>query len=119
MLNEQDMELLTAYDWPGNIRELGNVARKMVALGNPKMAMADLSTGATVVTVNARSSETVSLKAAARAASRLAERQLILTALERTHWNRKHAAQQLQISYKSLLCKIKQTGVGGTKVREQ
>jgi len=52
-----------------------------------------------------------SLKAAARTASRQAERDLIAKALERTHWNRKRAAQELQISYKSLLYKIKQTGL--------
>lgn len=51
-----------------------------------------------------------SLKAAARAASREAERELILEALTRTRWNRKRAAQELQISYKSLLYKLKQIG---------
>ena len=54
-----------------------------------------------------------SLKAVAREASRLAERDLILKALERTHWNRKQAAKQLQISYKALLYKIKQMEVPG------
>jgi DNA-binding NtrC family response regulator len=51
-----------------------------------------------------------SLKAAARAASKRAEREPIMQALERTHWNRKRAARELQISYKSLLYKIKQIG---------
>jgi len=51
-----------------------------------------------------------SLKLAARAASKKAERELILQVLERTHWNRKRAARELQISYKSLLYKIKQIG---------
>ena len=50
---------------------------------------------------------------AARAASRQAERDLISQALERTRWNRKRAARDLQISYKSLLYKIKQTGLDG------
>ena len=53
----------------------------------------------------------VPLKVAARTASRRAERDLIAKALERTHWNRKRAARDLQISYKSLLYKIKQTGL--------
>jgi DNA-binding NtrC family response regulator len=52
-----------------------------------------------------------SLKAAARAASREAEREMILEALARTRWNRKRAAQELQISYKSLLYKLKQIGL--------
>jgi len=49
----------------------------------------------------------------ARTASRQAERELIREALERTHWNRKRAAEQLKISYKSLLYKIKQTDLEG------
>jgi two-component system, NtrC family, response regulator AtoC len=48
---------------------------------------------------------------AARSASREAERGLILNALTRTRWNRKRAAQELQISYKSLLYKLKQIGL--------
>src|SRR5438552_10512386 len=39
----------------------------------------------------------VPLKVAARTASRQAERDLIAEALERTHWNRKRAARELQI----------------------
>jgi len=56
-----------------------------------------------------------SLKMVARAASQKAERELIMRALERTRWNRKKAAHELRISYKSLLCKIKQIGVPGGK----
>jgi two-component system response regulator AtoC len=55
------------------------------------------------------------LKAAARAASREAERGMILEALARTRWNRKRAAQELQISYKSLLYKLKQIGLPETR----
>ena len=50
------------------------------------------------------------LKLVAKAASKKAEREMVLRALERTHWNRKQAARDLQISYKSLLHKIKQIG---------
>ena len=52
----------------------------------------------------------ISLKQAARAASREAEKELILRALTRTRWNRRRAAQDLQISYKALLYKLKQIG---------
>jgi two-component system response regulator AtoC len=53
----------------------------------------------------------VSLKDAGRAASRRAERELILQVLARTRWNRKRAAEELRISYKALLYKLKQIGV--------
>src|SRR5262249_11759524 len=115
-LSNDELELLTSYSWPGNIRELGNLARKIVALGNSKMALTDLKPTAGTVPQPAKVCETFSLKAAARAASRQVERQLILKALERTHWNRKRAAHELQISYKSLLYKIRQTGVEETEV---
>ena len=47
---------------------------------------------------------------ASRAASREAEKELILKVLTRTRWNRRRAAQELQISYKALLYKLKQIG---------
>ena len=54
--------------------------------------------------------EKISLKDAARAASREAEKEIILQVLTRTRWNRRRAAQDLQISYKALLYKLKQIG---------
>jgi DNA-binding NtrC family response regulator len=56
--------------------------------------------------------ERVSLKQAARAASREAEKELILKVLSKTRWNRRRAAQELQISYKALLYKLKQIACG-------
>jgi len=111
-------ELMASYDWPGNIRELENLARKIVAVGDPKLALGDLCAIHGGVSVAAERSDVTSLKVAARAASRRAERELILQALERTHWNRKRAARELQISYKSLLYKIKQIGVQGSEAGE-
>ena len=110
-LSREARKLLFAYDWPGNIRELENVARKIVAVGDAGLALGDLRVSR--VAQPATSVEGLSgssLKVAARAASRRTERELILKALEQTHWNRKRAARDLQISYKSLLYKIKQIG---------
>ncbi len=104
------LQSLIDYSWPGNIRELENVARKLVALGDEKLALAGIEEQM-AISARDKTSETYSLKAAARAASREAERELILKALSRTRWNRKRAARELQISYKSLLYKLKQIGV--------
>jgi two-component system response regulator AtoC len=101
------------YTWPGNVRELENMARKWVALSDERAALDDLRHAIP----SARemqpglASEALSLKDAARAASRQAERELILKVLGRTRWNRKRAAQELQISYKALLYKLKQIGL--------
>ena len=115
VLNKEELELLVSYGWPGNVRELGNLARKMVAIGNAKLAIASIDERPRPLTKTPEVPESCSLKIVARTASRQAERQLILKTLERTRWNRKRAAEELQISYKSLLYKIKQTGLQGTK----
>ena len=114
-LSGQSRDQLVSYAWPGNIRELENVARKIVAVGDARLALSDLRTTTPAdIAEPAENNRGSSLKVAARAASRRAERELILQALEHTHWNRKKAAQQLQISYKSLLYKIKQIQVETT-----
>ena len=109
-LSEGTLRRLVDYTWPGNIRELENVIKKVVALENEELATADLNPRP-VSSAPAPAVVTHSLKAAARAASQQAERQLILQTLTRTHWNRKKAAEALQISYKSLLYKLKQIRV--------
>jgi two-component system response regulator AtoC len=108
VLDQETIDRLKSYPWPGNIRELENVARNMVALGDSSVAVSDLGT-ARVIAVSGISAHRVSpLKMAVRAVSRQTERELILEALQRTKWNRKRAARELQISYKSLLYKLKQ-----------
>jgi two-component system response regulator AtoC len=119
-LSREALEKLEAHNWPGNIRELENLAKKMVAFSDVRAALSDLPALAENATkIRAYEGPRVSsLKVAARAASRRTERELILQALERTHWNRKRAAQDLQISYKSLLYKIKQIGTPGPGTEE-
>ncbi|MGA2813409.1 MAG: sigma 54-interacting transcriptional regulator [Candidatus Acidiferrum sp.] len=115
VLNSEALELLVAHAWPGNIRELENIVKKMVAFADSKVALSELRAAPQWMRQPEAAPEPriSSLKVAARAASRRTERELILKALERTHWNRKRAAQELQISYKSLLYKIKQIDVPG------
>jgi two-component system response regulator AtoC len=111
-LTARTQRILMDHSWPGNIRELENVVKNIVALGDEHLAVSGLGAGGGAGRVVSRLPQKEThirpLKVAARAASREAERELILKALERTHWNRKRAAQELQISYKSLLYKLKQ-----------
>jgi len=99
------------YPWPGNIRQLENGVRNIVALGDERLALGDLESIGADPGSNGGAIQKFSLKEAARAASHQAERELILKALQRTHWNRKRAARELQISYKALLYKVKQIGM--------
>jgi two-component system response regulator AtoC len=119
-LSSDAQDLLDSYDWPGNIRELENFAKKIIAVGDPTLALADLQRTQRSARMNDDGGERLSpLKAVSRAASRQAERELIQRALERTHWNRKRAAHDLQVSYKSLLYKIKLAGLDAKKPEQE
>ena len=109
-LSKKAIQTLVAYHWPGNIRELEHLARKISLFGDVQMVLNDLQAARIVGNRPMENGPGASPKVAARAASKEAERELIMQALERTRWNRKRAAQELQISYKSLLYKIKQIG---------
>jgi two-component system, NtrC family, response regulator AtoC len=109
VLSAEAEHFVIGYNWPGNLRELADAARALVALGDEGLAMGGLKqrwlrAGSNVC------GERLSLKQASRMASRAAERELILQTLDRTRWNRRRAAEELQISYKALLYKIKQIG---------
>ena len=111
-LSEETRHLFEEYSWPGNLPELEDAAKAIVALGDQAMTMGRLGVGRR----NEQESPVgapISLKAASRAASREAEKELILSALTRTRWNRRRAAEELQISYKALLYKLKQIGSDG------
>jgi len=114
-LSEKVLQLLMEYPWPGNIRELENVVKKIVVLENEELGVADLRLRPAATTTHTASLISNSLKATARAASHQAERRLILETLERTHWNRRRAAEALQVSYKSLLYKLKQIQMPDTE----
>jgi two-component system response regulator AtoC len=109
MLSAETQSFFVEYSWPGNIRELKDAARAIVALGDEALAMGGLRSLLRRVN-RGGNGEKISLKDAARAASREAEREIILQVLTRTRWNRRRAAQELQISYKALLYKLKQIG---------
>jgi two-component system response regulator AtoC len=110
-LSAPTRQLFLDYSWPGNLRELEAAARAIVAVGDESVAMGGLRS-MLVRSDNGTNGARVSLKEVARAASREAEKELILKALTRTRWNRRRAAQELQISYKALLYKLKQIGYG-------
>jgi two-component system, NtrC family, response regulator AtoC len=126
-LSAATLDLLTRHTWPGNIRELENAARKIVALGNEKVVMDELAIAEPSKSApepfpahpGNGGSGGRSLKDAAREASRHTEREMILKQLERTHWNRKKTARDLQISYKALLYKLKQLGLDGNDETER
>jgi DNA-binding NtrC family response regulator len=147
-VSERLQQLFQTYDWPGNIRELENMIKRIVILQDeelvvremtraPRTAVAYAAVGAPVgraVGGVATADESDDLDSAedeeaqpevpvltapagsrladvAKAAAIKAERTIIEDTLTQVHWNRRRAAEQLGVSYKTLLNKIKECGI--------
>ena len=125
-LDAEVHDAFAGYDWPGNIRELENLVKRIVVLGNAEPVLAELRArraqaprapvpcAASLGELDrflAGHSDRVSLKRVAREAAQVAEARLIEKVLQRTRWNRKEAAAILQISYKALLYKMRDAGL--------
>jgi two-component system response regulator AtoC len=150
-LSEELAQLFQTYEWPGNIRELENMIKRIVILQDEQLVIREMTraaaprphaayaaAGAGVIggprgpaiappdeadepdvddeepqgeepavipPVGSR------LADVAKSASLKAERALIEDTLTQVHWNRRRAAEQLGVSYKTLLNKIKECGI--------
>ncbi len=109
VLREEIVEFLMEHTWPENLRELQTAIKTFVAIGDQSISLAALKAAASTAKSNGRR-KPLSLKDVTRAASAQIERQLISEVLVATGGNRKRAADELGISYKALLYKLKQVG---------
>ncbi len=132
-LSPETIAQLIDFHWPGNIRQLENMIKQVVVRSDEKIISELISSAsqqvvapgslvprvATMVAVPAGSDDTAdgdySLKR--RIGRKVAEEEktLISEVLTRTNWNRRKAAELLQISYRSLLYKIKDYGLNISK----
>ena len=109
ILREEIIGFLMDHSWPENLSELETAIKTFVAIGDQSISLAALKAAAPTVHGNGRR-KPLSLKEATRAASTQIERRLISEVLVATGGNRKRAADELGISYKALLYKLKQVG---------
>ncbi|MBF8251527.1 MAG: histidine kinase [Deltaproteobacteria bacterium] len=118
-VSPEALKQLMDYSWPGNVRELENAIERSVLLSEGenitvsalppavrgKMVSASPGTGLKT----GIPADNLSIKKAARAM----EEELIKRALEKSHANRTHAAELLELSHRALLYKIKEYGIKG------
>ena len=111
-LSNEVMSVLQKYHWPGNIRELENLIKRYVILGNEEVITNDLvAREPDFFNPEISFDGPISLKKLTRQAVRELERKVILKVLQQHHWNRKQAARTLSISYRALLYKIRDAGL--------
>jgi len=145
-LSPELQALFQTYEWPGNIRELENMIKRIVILQDEQLVVREMSRAprqmpayaavaasdprAAVATadepddfesgVEQEEAPEVPLLTApagsrladvAKQAALKAERTIIEDTLTQVHWNRRRAAEQLGVSYKTLLNKIKECGI--------
>jgi two-component system, NtrC family, response regulator AtoC len=106
-LSDDVMAKLMEYSWPGNIRELENVIRRFVLLGQRAVLDAILSAPAEEPSSTPFPQNGFeALRDVARRGAQEAERKALSAVLDQVGWNRVAAARALKVSYKTLLNKI-------------
>ena len=114
-LGEDAREALLAHRWPGNVRELEHALERAVVLADgPLIHEQDLpdTVRAAAAPPPAAAAEGGDASLSVKRAARALEERLIRAALERTGGNRTRAAELLELSYRALLYKIKEYGIG-------
>ncbi|HAK87739.1 MAG: hypothetical protein A2X55_09460 [Nitrospirae bacterium GWB2_47_37] len=110
-MDDNALDYLTRYNWPGNIRELRNVIRRAVLLtedGVIRNTHIEL-----LIEESDEKKETLSVSSLfpLKAAVTDTEKRALRHALRVTNGNKKKAASLLNIDYKTLLSKIKEYGI--------
>jgi len=131
VLSPDSINRLMAFHWPGNVRQLENMVKQVVVRSDERI-VAELIAAASQVAmpVEARPSQAMfeSMATAeddgdagfalkSRIGKKIAEeeKRLIAEVLNKTNWNRRKAADMLEISYRSLLYKIKDYNLNTAK----
>ena len=113
-VSKEALNLLMNYHWKGNVRELENTIERAVILCDGSVITPEhFVLSKQSVVASAKSSQPINgtLESVAKEALRIAESQRIADALRETKGNKSKAAEILQVSYKTLLTKIKDYGI--------
>lgn len=105
-LNDEAKEYLESYHWPGNVRELENTIERAVLLHEGEVGVTHL--GLPALSIEAVREAASTLHQVAEYAAHKAEADLIARTLAITEGNKSRAARMLNVSYKTLLHKVRE-----------
>ena len=113
------METLEHKEWRGNIRELENLVARYAIMGSLDAVRMETNAKHFWNAPVKRSPDgKISLKHIAKEAIREMESNVILRVLRDNKWNRRKAAQALNISYRALIYKIQEAGLSQRNARK-
>jgi len=106
------VDYLQSLPWPGNIRELSNMVARYVLIGPDATVYSEepYRKGRAKFTPGPDGVQKP-LKRMAKDAIKEMEKNVILETLRANQWNRRKTAQQLKISYRALIYKIRDAGL--------
>ena len=105
VVEPEAMRALENYDWPGNVRELRNAVEKMVVLSEgERLGMDDLPYE--IAHARTREASVPAVMAGSGVNIKEMEKAKILSTLERFHYNKTRAAEELGISRRTLHRKL-------------
>ena len=107
------INLFLKHSWPGNVRELENVIERAVILAEKKIILPENLPPEFGVKQDSRRLDDFFSGFSIKKAQKIMEKSLIGRALQATGGNKSKAAELLEISYPSLLAKIKEYEVSG------
>ena len=111
-LSRETLSLMQRYNWPGNIRQLENMIRSYVLIGNEEALAADLVPAVpSGIVPEIDLANPISLKEITRAATRGLEKEIMLKVLQANGGSRRLTAKWLNISYRSLLYKLQESHI--------
>lgn len=129
IISGETIQKLSAFHWPGNVRQLENVIKQIVVREDENIVEALLKAGSAMPTTPQAMPQVVnsqiqapsanaaeddpgekdySLKKRVSKAIEREEKALIAEVLNKVNWNRRKASEILGVSYRSLLYKIKE-----------
>ncbi len=111
-LSSATLAALKTHDWPGNVRELENLTKRYVVLGSQDVIAGEIKESSMKLLPDAATQPTTPFKAVMHQAMRDLQKRILLDTLQANQWNRKRAARALNLSYRALLYKLKEAGLG-------